>query len=658
MAIIQERIKQLREEISKHDELYEINKPIISDGEYDKLYQELVELEKKYPEFYDPNSPTQKIITKMVDELKKVRHNSFIGSQAKENNWEGVAKFISKADSDILVQYKLDGLTIVLHYENGKLAMAVTRGDGEIGEDVTHTVETIRNVPKEIDFIGKLEVRMEVIIPFKEFERINQNGEYSNPRNLASGTIRQLDARIAKKRNLQGIVFEAIEIEGREFKNDLERLLFLKDLGFEIVETKCFKQTEKEEMKRWIEIIEHQKREKLPYMIDGLIIKFNNLSVRESLGSTSKHPRWSIAYKFEAQESTTILKSITPQVGKTGQITPVAELETVTIDGVNISRASLHNYGNIADKDIRIGDTVVVVRANDVIPQITSAIKEKRKGNEVIVKTPLSCPICGSKTEFIGANLYCTGLDCEPQLQGKIEHFASRQALNIDGLGKNTIATFFNKGIVRNFLDLYRLEDKKEDILSIEGFGEKKFNKILNGLEEAKKAPLSKVITALSIRLIGTSNAKTIANEFVTMDTLLDASKHKDEFYKKVINLDGFGKEMTDSLVEFFSNEQNREIIQSLLKLGFTMKEDVPKENNINKSIYGKTFVITGTLSKSRNEFKETIETMGGKVSGSVSKKTDYLLMGGGAEGSSKHKKAMENNITILSEKEFWNLVQ
>lgn len=676
MATIEDRILHLRKEVTKHDELYEQNQPIIADGEYDVLYRELVELELKHPEFFEETSPTQRIVTVIVDGLKKVRHNSFMGSQEKANDWETVYKFIQRANKAVLAQLKLDGLTVVLHYNNGSLQTGVSRGDGEVGEDLTHTVRTIKSVPKNIPFKGKLEVRMEGLIPYEEFERINETEDYSNPRNLASGTLRQLDASIAEERNVRGIVFEfqAMDPEIVEFKTDSERLAFLQEQGFDVVESKRFEPTEDgmAELKAFIEDMETNTRKTLEYMIDGLIIKFDDLDVREDLGSTNKYPKWSIAYKFLAQEATTKLYAIAEQVGKTGQITPVGELEMVNV-GVEIRRATLHNYGYVSNKeyvvgnkprigkDIRIGDTVTVIRANDVIPKITNSIKAVRNGDEKIIEPPTHCPECGSPTQFIGANLYCTGIDCRPQLQGKIEHFASRKSLNIDGLGESTVEKFFELGIIRTFLDLYRLEENREEILAIEGFGMKKLDKILAGLEEAKKAPLSKVMTALSIRLIGSTQSKELSKQFTGMQEILDASQDNDIFYQRIISFEGFGEEKATSLAEFFSNEQNRHLIEGLMALGFTMigegRSQEEKQATEKEAIVGKVFVITGKLSKGRDEFKEMVEEMGGKVSGSVSAKTNYLLMGPDAEGSSKHQKAIANGTIILSEQAFYDLI-
>lgn len=663
MNEIQKRIEELRKEIQKHDELYEKNTPIISDAEYDRLYQELVQLETQYPEYYSPDSPTQKIYTVMVKELKKVSHETYIGSQEKAHSFEDIQSFVKRANevsTEILCQYKMDGLTVVLRYLHGKLVQAVTRGDGYVGEDVTHTVQTIRNVPKRIPFEQLLEVRMEAIIPYEEFERINQNGMYSNPRNLASGTLRQLDSRIAEQRGLQGFVFELVRIDGMNFQNDTEQLSFLQQQGFTIVPTKVFPITEEglQQLHQYIQQIEKHERSQLPYLIDGLVLKFNSLSLREELGSTAKHPRWSVAYKFEAQDATTKLLAVTPQVGKSGQITPVGELEAVTIAGVTIRRATLHNYQLIKEKDIRIGDTVTIIRANDVTPKITSPIKEKRDGSEKVIEPPTHCPECGSPTEWDGANLYCTGVDCKPQLQAKIEHFGSKQALNIDGLGKKTVSLFFEKGIIQHFLDLYRLEEQKEKILQIKGFGVKKLEKLLKQLEEAKKAPLHKVLFALSIRHLGEVHAKELAKKFKDMTEILHASKDKESFAHRIRAIPEFGEAITNSIVDFFTNPQNRQIIEQLQSLGFTMKSEYTPTPEKQQILQGKIFVITGELSKPREEFKALIEQLGGKVTNSVSKKTSYLLMGENATGTSKHQKALSLHIPIIKEKDFLRMIQ
>lgn len=665
------RIQFLQQEVAKHDRLYEQNKPIISDSAYDKLYRELVQLEMQYPQFVTPDSPTQRIVTVVVDSLKKVTHSTPMLSQDKVHTAEELEKFLSKSNSQVLVQQKLDGLTIVLTYENGQLATAVTRGDGYIGEDVLHTVSTSVDVPKYIDFKEKLEIRAEAIITFHDFERINSTLEepYSTTRNLASGTVRQLDARIAKERNLRLIAFDLVRAEGKTFKTDVEQLEFMKALGFRVVPYQIFDNTESGRKA----IIEYclsyatTVRQGLHYAIDGLVLKFDDLAVRKELGYTNKFPRWGCAFKFESLEATTTLRNVALQVGKTGQITPVAEFDMVEIDGVEIRRATLHNFKNIGDKeyvvsgrkrmgkDIRIGDKIVIARANDVIPQVVKSLKELRTGEEQIIVPPTHCPACGSPTEWIGENLYCTGIDCQPQLEAKLIHFVSRKALNIDGLGKETIKTFIDKGFISNFSDIFRLKEKETEITQLDGFGQKSFDKMVKGIEKAKEAPLHRVLYALSIRNIGETASKDMSKVFGSMDEILEATKDLSTFEEKIRSIKDFGDTMTETVVDFFTNEKNVELIRELQSFGFTMKSEYANNDTTDGALAGKIFVITGKMpsGRSRDVIKEIIESNGGKVSGSVSKKTNYLLMGEGEEGSSKHKKALELGTTIISEAEF-----
>ncbi|WPS85386.1 NAD-dependent DNA ligase LigA (plasmid) [Brevibacillus halotolerans] len=655
-----QRIEALCLEIRKHDELYDQNKPIISDQEYDNLYYELLDLEKQHPEYVTPESPTQKIYTVMVDELEKVRHSTFMGSQEKIKTWDGVLAFSKRYVGKMLAQYKLDGLTVVLTYVDGLLKQAVTRGDGEIGQNIIHTVRTIKNLPSVIPFKGRLEVRMEGIIPYTEFERINVDGVYSNPRNLVSGTLSQLNAKIAEERSVQGIIFEVVNIEGITFETISDQLQFLKEQGFTTVDSFAFEQTEQgfADLKDFIYNIEENVRKTLPFMIDGLVIKFDNLRAKEELGNTSKHPRWSAAYKFASLEATTVLEGIEDSVGRTGQITPVALLRTVDIDGVNVSRASLANYGMIALFGIRIGDRVFVVRANDVIPKVTASIKEVRTGEETIIKPPAQCPVCSSPTEFDGAILYCRGEQCEPQLQGKIEHFASRKALNINSLGESTVALFFNKGIVRHFLDLYSLQEKEEQICALEGFGKKSFAKLQKELERVKTAPLHKVLISLSVKHLGESKSKDLSKVFADMDAILSASENPENFRSTLIALPDFGNAITDSIVAFFKNEDNRIMIRKMQEIGFTMKSEFESNAQVGDLPYvGQTVVVTGTLdSMGRDEAKAKLEELGAKVSGSVSKKTSFVVVG--QDAGSKHQKAVDLGVRIVLEDEFLQIIQ
>lgn len=654
-----QRIETLRSEIRKHDELYEQNKPIIGDGEYDQLYYELLDLEKQYPEFADENSPTQKIYTIMVDELEKVRHSTFMGSQEKIKTWEGVLNFVKRSIGKVLAQLKLDGLTLVLTYENGILLQAVTRGDGEVGQNITHTVRTIKNLPSVIPFKGHLEVRMEGIIPFAEFERINENGDYSNPRNLVSGTLGQLSAKVAEERAVQGIVFDIITIDGMTFRTISEQLAFLKEQGFTTVESVTFDQTDEglAKLEAHIQNIEKNVRKELPYMIDGLVLKFDDLDAKAELGSTSKTPRWSVAYKFASLEATTKLIGLEESVGRTGQITPVYLLETVDIDGTNVSRASAANYGDIQRRDIRINDTVVAIRANDVIPKVTAAIKDVRTGNELVISSPTVCPSCGSPTEFDGANLFCRSEECEPQMQGKIEHFASRKALNINTLGESTVETFFKEGIVRHFLDLYNLEEKEEQICSLEGFGKKSYAKLQKELERVKTEPLHKVLIALSVKHLGETKSKDLSKVYADIDAILTASEDAEAFRVTLLALPDFGNAITESLVSFFTNPDSREMLRKMQAIGFTMKSELlAKPEDANLPYSGQTVVITGTLeAMGRDEAQAKLEALGAKVSGSVSKKTSFVVVG--AEAGSKEQKAIDLGVRIVNEAEFLNMI-
>ena len=656
---ILKRIKFLRKEITKHDKLYAQNKPIITDSEYDKLYLELEKLEKEYPEYYDANSPTQKITTTIVESLEKVEHREPMLSQQKITTEEEVIDFVNKYNSSILIQEKLDGITIVIAYDNGRMVEAVSRGDGYIGENLTHNAKHFVNLPKVIPFKGRLELRAEGILPFIDFEKMNSDGKYSNPRNLVSGSLRQLDSSKVAGKGFKAIVFDLVYAEGKTFNYDRERLAFLKEQGFEVVTTKFFKSSELNSIKEYVKNYEHNIRETLPHMIDGLVIKVDNLTLREELGYTSKFPRWACAYKFKSMDATTKLVGITDQVGKTGQITPVAELETVNIDGVNISRATLHNYSNIKNKDIRIGDTVVVTRANDVIPQITQSIKDVRKGSEVIKLHPENCPICGAITEFDGENLFCTGINCTPQLEGKIKHFASRGAMDINGLGEKTVEEFFKRGIIERIPDIYKLKEKEEKICSIEGFGKKKFQRIINGVEESKNRNLANLIYGLSIRHIGESSSRNLANEFKSIEDIIKASKDTESFRERLLTIEDFGEKMSESVIDFFMNQDNLETIEELLEHGLNPATAVSPVAD-NKVLAGKTFVITGKVNyfKNRKELQAKIEELGGKTTGSVSKNTDYLINNDIQSNSSKNRKAKELGIPIISEEDFLDLIK
>ena len=660
-------MRELEKEIAELDSLYEsnqetiINGEYISDSEYDRRYLQLVILEKEYPLFASENSPTKKVPNVIVDNLKKIKHEKPMLSLEKTVTIEGIEKFANRSLGRLIIEEKLDGLTVVLSYEKGRLISAVTRGNGEIGEDVLHTIRTIKNIPKVIPFKGKLTLRAEVVMPYIEFEKANTLGEYSNPRNLASGTVRQLDSSVAQSRNLEGIVFELVSGD-KNHATISDDLAFLIEQGFAVVTHKEFPNTVEglQALSLYIEEYETSIRKTLPHMIDGMVIKFNEISKQEELGYTSKHPKWAIAFKFKSLEDSTKLIEITDQVGKSGQITPVAELKTIDIDGVNISRATLHNYMNIKNKDIRIGDMVVITRANDVIPQIVKSLSELRNGTEIKKEIPTNCPSCGSITEFNGENLYCTGLNCKPQLAGKLEHFVSRNAMNIDGLGEKTIHQFFDLGIVEKISDIYYLHEKEDIICSLDKFGKKKFDNMIKGIEDSKNRPLHQLLYGLSIRLIGQSATKDLSKEFKTMDNMLESFKDLEAFKQRILSISDFGETMSNSLIDFLSNAENIEEIVKLKELGLFMGDNtIENEIELSTALEGKTFVVTGDVNhfKNRKELQEKIESLGGKVSGSVSKNTDYLINNDKLSSSSKNKKALDLGVTIISEDDFIQMI-
>lgn len=665
-------ILALQNTIIVHDKLYEQNRPIITDSMYDGLYKELVRLEAAYPHTVNSNSPTQRIVANFAESLEKVNHNQPMLSLAKTTTEDGLLKFINlKEGESIIVQNKEDGLTIaadyVRNYNFGSLADSVTRGNGYVGERVIHAFSQIENIPKQIPFTKNLKLRFEVVVPFEEFNRVNVNGEYSNPRNLASGTIRTLDGSLARKRGLKAYVIEIIDVEGMEFTYDTERIEFVKSLGFEVSDTvvffadkACNKETETARLLDYIQTYDEKVRPHLSHMIDGLVIKYNRLALREELGYTSKHPRWAIAYKFSSQDAITKLRDIVIQVGKTGQLTPVGEVEPVEIGGTTISRATLHNFKNISVKDIRVNDQILLVRAKDVIPQIIKSFPELRNGNEgddFMLKIPPFCPECGGPLEYIGENVFCKGTNCEPQKIGKLEHFVSRNAMNIQGLGEKTIETLYEEGIIQDFSDIYNLKHHKEAITGLEGFGAKTFDKLIKEVETSKNQPLNNILYSLSINLIGETASKDLAKVFSSMHEILQLAEQPSKLKAKILSLNNFGDKMAFEFVSFFTNKENIELINRLLNHGLTMKS-VVKAPIGNSVLTDKVFVITGTFTRDRKVIKAEIESLGGKVTGSVSKKTNYLLMGAGVEGKTKHTDAVDLGIEILSEKDYLALIK
>lgn len=652
--LVEDIITELRNLVMNYEIAYRNEKPLITDMEFDDLYMLLEYLEEQNSQYYDPESPTQKITDTIVDFLPKVKHTSFMGSQEKITTEDELRKFLSTIHAKAIVQYKLDGLTIVVRYNNGKLETAITRGDGSIGEEVTHTVKTISNVPNVISYKGYLEIRLEAIIPFKEFERINVDGIYSNSRNLVSGTIRQLDASVARERNLCGIVFDLIKCD-EKFETDEEQLKFLQGLGFETVNSVYFDQCQYEDLITHCITFEDSKRAEIPYAIDGLVVKIDNLDDRKVLGYRSKSPRWACAYKFKSLEAMSYLRTVEWNVGRTGQVTPVAIFDEVDIDNVFITRATLHNMDYINSRDLKINDKILVARANDVIPQVVQSIKDSRKGTELKIEEPSICPCCESSLEKEGANLFCRNLDCREQVVNKIIAWCSRARLNIVSMGKETVAQLYNANIVKSIADIYNLKDRKEEFVKLEGLGIKTFNKIIASIEDSKEATLDKVLYGLSIPNIGETASKDLANKFGNITNIIDLSKDKKKFITEILSVKDFGEKMSESMYQFFTDDDSLELIEDLRSVGMKMESEIKEPlSQEEQALSGLKFVITGTLSKPRNYFKSKIELLGGAVSGSVSSKTDYLLAGDKA--GSKLNKAKDLGVKILNEDEFVKL--
>lgn len=655
-------IEELRSEIRMHDQHYANGQPIITDTEYDKLYNQLIKLEQENPELITKDSPTQVITPIVVDKIQKSKHREPMLSLRDVNTFDGIQDFIQDKN-EILIQDKMDGITIVLTYNNGKLIKAVTRGDGFTGDDLTHNIQQIENVPKTIDFDGRLEVRGEIILPYDEFDRLNVNGDYSNPRNTVAGAVRRHDASNMVGVGYKVIIFNLEYIEGQSFDKDSVAIQYLDFLGFETVYSKLFKldqEQDLDELKSFIQNYETTVRPTLPFMIDGLVFKVNNIAEREELGSTSKFPRWSLAYKFKSLDATTTLNEVIHQVGKSGQITPVAIFDEIVIDDVKITRATLSNYQIIKAKDIRLHDQIIVERANDVIPQVVKALDNARTGNEVPIEAPANCPSCGSKTVFDGAHLYCRGLSCKPQLEGKLAHFASRDAMDIDGLGEKTVETLYQAGVITNILDIYQLSDKKEDILHLERFGEKSYQRLIKGVEQSKSKEFRNLLYGLHIENVGRSATRDLAIEFESLTAMIDASKDPASFKERLLAINSFGEVLSSNVVDFFAIQENIDTMNELIQLGLPTTIDVAATVVADSAIKDLTFVITGKVNHyaNRKELKAHIEDLGGKVTGSISKNTDYLINNDTESQTSKNKQAIKQNVPIISEQEFLELIE
>ena len=670
---IQEKYTKLRNEIEYHNNLYyNEDNPIISDMEYDFLIRELKELEQKYPELLEynkngENSPTEKIGGTASEKFSKVRHRVPMLSLSNTYNISEIEDFDKRVKKIILaeniennskeleyiLELKLDGLSISLIYENGMLVQAVTRGDGQVGEDVTENIREIPTIPKKLKENISLEVRGEIILPISSFNRINQEREdegedvFANPRNAASGTIRQLDKTIVAERGLDCYLYYLVNAENYGIKTHLESIEYIEKLGFKT--TKIFEKYTnfkklEEAIDKW-----HDDRKKLDYETDGLVIKVNNFSLYEILGYTTKSPRWAIAYKFPAEQVKTKLMDVTFQVGRTGVITPVAELEAVNLSGSVVKRASLHNFDEIRRKDIKIGDNVIVEKAAEIIPQVVNVVFDDRTGKEIEIQEPANCPVCNSELaheEGLVA-LKCHNPLCPEKVKRQIAYFVSRDAMNISGLGDKIVEKFIELGKITTIVDIYSLKEYREELENLEKMGQKSVDNLINNIEASKNRDFSKVLYALGIPFVGKFNANLLTKNFKNIENL------KNQSIENLLSVKGIGDKVAIAVNTFLNNENNWKIITDLQNIGlqFAINESDLKEIADNP-IKGKNFLATGKLQKyKRNDIKDIILSKGGNYLSAVSKNLNFLIAG--EKAGSKLEKAEKLGVRVLTEEEF-----
>ena len=650
------RILFLRKELEKYSiEYYVYDNPSVSDQEYDRLMQELMALEEKHPEMYDANSPSQRIIGQVLEGFEKVRHDSQMLSLGNVFNYEEIEEFVSRIqgsvkDAEFVVECKYDGLAMSLIYENGSFVRAVTRGDGLVGEDVSANIKTIQSIPMHIPERRHVEVRGEVYMPKKSFEELNERQKknnqalFANPRNAAAGSIRQLDSSVCASRKLDAYWYYFQNAQDFGILTQQEALDRMRSLNFKVNPLfKVCKNTK--EIWEFIQSIQ-EKRNDLPYEIDGMVIKLNSLSDQRTLGSTAKVPRYATAYKFPAERVQTRLLDIVITVGRTGKITPNAVLEPVRIAGTTVSAAQLHNEDMILSKDLRINDIVVVQKAGEIIPEVVSSVKERRDGSQVPYVYPTHCPVCGSRLVRLEGEAahYCINQDCPARVVESMIHFASRDAMDIDTLGDKKIEQLHEFGFLNSIEDIYFLHEHREELLEKRGYQKKSVDKMLETIETSKKQPLALLLYGLGIRQVGKKAAAILANYFGSMDALMKAD------VDTLVSINDIGPITAQSIVEFFKDESNQKLIQTLKEQGLNM---IQEKQEIKASRFtNKTVVLTGTLEHyTRNEAKEILENLGANVSGSVSKKTDYVIYGTAA--GSKLAKAQNLGVATMSEEEF-----
>lgn len=658
----QQRIQALKDKIEKNNRYYyDEDSPRITDAEYDGMMQELIDLETEYPQFATEDSPTKRVGGAVSEAFVKVRYTKPKLSLANAFNAGELKAFDSRVrkvfpTTQYCLEQKFDGLTVVLEYNNGVFTRGSTRGDGVVGEDVTANLRTIQTIPLRLAEPVTLEVRGEVLIYKHNFEKLNAEREregqplFANPRNAAAGSIRQLDPKLAASRPLDIFVFNLESIAEKTFETHAESFQFLEHCGFKVSPIKIYDHIEP--IIEEIETFERHGRNELPYEIDGMVIKVNRFAEREVLGDTSKSPRWAIAYKFSPEQGKTVVEDITVQVGRTGALTPVAELEPVLLAGSMIARATLHNEDFIAEKDIRIGDHVIVQKAGDVIPEVDHVVTEERTGSERVFRMPKHCPSCGQETFRIPGEAVtkCLNMNCPAQIYRKITHFASRDAMEIEGLGKAVVKQLLEHGLIDNIVDIYHLGQKKDELLTLEKMGEKSVDNLLAAIEDSKNRPLAKVIFALGIPLVGQNGGKILAEHFSSMEALSRADE------EQLTVIPDIGDKMAVEIIDFFKTEANRHILEGLKDAGVNLSENAENQQH-QSNLEGLTFVLTGTLtSMGRREAKAILENLGAKVTGSVSAKTDYVLAG--EKPGSKVDKAQNLGVSIIDEATFKKMIE
>ena len=657
---MKERMDELIDYINKASyEYYVLDNPTITDQEYDDYYNELLSIEEKYPELKREDSPTNRVGGAVLDKFEKVTHDHPMLSFDDIFNEEEIILFDERikkvvSTAHYTLEPKMDGLSGSLIYKNGVLVRGATRGDGVTGEDITTNIKTIKSVPLRLTEDIDIEVRGEIYMSKKSFLEANRekikNGEkeFANPRNAAAGSIRQLDSKVAAKRNLDFMAYFIPNPEDYGIKTQKESLEFLRKLGF-VTNYKLNGYAKNvKDITNYIDSLS-EKRDNLPFEIDGVVLKVDNLEDEKRLGFTSRVPRWGIAYKFPAKEVLTTLKEIKFTVGRTGKITPNAIFSPVHVSGSLVSKATLHNSDYCIDKDVRVGDTISIRKAGDVIPEVVEVKLDRRKEDSVPFKMIENCPMCNSVLVRKDANHYCKNEHCPSRKIESLIHFSSRDAMYIEGFGESIVEDFYNLGYLKNIDDFYTLDKYKDELMLLEGFGEKSISKLLESASNSKKNSLERLLFGLGIRYVGKKTAKILSKYYKTMDNLIKAD------FDELKSINDIGDVIAKSIVDYFSDEKNINLINRLKDLNLNMRYLGEEVNTSNENINGKTFVITGTLSKPRDEIKEEIEGLGGNVTGSVTKKTDYVIAG--EKAGSKLTKANELGIRVLTEEEYNNML-